>query len=184
MDVCIVGPKHSGKSTLFELLTNNTSKFGREVRVRKSNKDVAEKIGMFDTDITLYDTKSKEPYRPVDMIPQCDGCILVVSADRHTSTRVECDDYRSPLQHVCEWYLNQCSRENINTVLLINKLDLLSDTTRHAGALMDVSTLVCNLMGKYDCLIYIALVSLHEMQSINAAQKSCAPFFNLSQLPD
>lgn len=184
MDVCIVGPKRSGKSTLFELLTHGSDKLGREMHVRKSNKDVAEKIGIFSTDITLYDTKSLEPYRLDDMIPRCDGCILVVSADRHTSIRVDTDNYRAPLQHVCEWYLKQCKKEEINVVLLINKLDVLSDTERHADALRDISMMVNDLMSKYECLIYIALVSLHDMKSANAAQKSCAPFFNLSQLPD
>ena len=181
MDVCIVGPKRSGKSTLFELLTHNSTKFGRDVMVRKSNADVAEKIGIFNTDITLYDTKSKEPYCENDLIPACDGCIIVVSADRHTSIKVSHESYRAPLKYVCEWYLNQCKREDVNVVLLINKLDLLSDTVKHEETLRDIATLTTELISKYECLIYVALVSLHEMQSINAAQNSCAPFFNISQ---
>ena len=184
MEVCIVGPKRSGKSTLFELLTHNTDKLGRELLVRKGNSDVTEKIGVLGTDVVLFDTKSKEPYCPNEFIPQCDGCILVVSADRHTSTNVMHNSYRVSLKYVCEWYLDQCKAQDVNTVLLINKLDLLADTAKHSDALQSISILTTELMGKYDCLIYIALVSLHEMQATNAAQKSCAPFFNLSQHAD
>lgn len=173
MNICIVGPKGAGKSTLFKMLVERSRNTGKTISTQRYNTDVQGALDYNDRRIFLTDTVSREPYVKEYLIGSCNGCIIVVPADRDLRNK---HGYKASLREVCEWFLKQCDELDIDAVLLINKADILEKANNEVVE-NSMSVMINELHAKYTCLIAASISSLHQLHSFSIIEKTCAQFF-------